>query len=244
MPHRCFSDTPLEGSSATLAGAEAHHLLHVLRARSGDEVVLFDGSGAEFAARVEQTGRSTVELALLAKHEIDRELAVAVTLGVALPKGDRQKWLVEKLTELGVRRLVPLETERGVAQPVAAAIDRLRRSVIEASKQCGRNRLMEIAAAQSLANFLQQAEPTAARWFAHPGGIALGQLLEAYVQQDAPGVCVAIGPEGGFTDAEAACATAAGWQLVGLGERILRIETAAVALAALATTLRAKPQAE
>ena len=125
-----------------------------MRAKAGTRVTLFDGSGWEFDAVVQRTGRSEVELAIAGRQEIDREARIAVTLGVALPKGDRQKWLVEKVVELGVARLVPLETERGVAQPVENALERLRRGVIEASKQCGRNRLMEIAEPRAWREFL------------------------------------------------------------------------------------------
>jgi 16S rRNA (uracil1498-N3)-methyltransferase len=138
--------------------------------------------------------------------------------------------------------LVPLFTERGVAQPSAAALDRLRRSVIEASKQCGRNRLMQIAPAQLLSAWIaQSAMPSAGalaggsppletrRLIAHPVGqplasINLSQSLATYL---------AVGPEGGFTDDEVAAAQAATWQTVDLGPRILRVETAAAALAAV-----------
>ena len=154
-----------------------------------------------------------------------------LVVGVSLPKGDRQKWLVEKLTELGVTTLVPLVTERGVAQPTASALDRLRRSVIEAAKQCGRNRLMKIAEPQAWTEYLSQ-HPSgnqSRRLVAHFGGLPLSsidftQAIETHL---------AIGPEGGFTDDEIAAATAAGWQIVDLGPRILRVETAAIALAAV-----------
>ena len=151
-----------------VAGAEAHHLLHVMRARTGARVTLFDGSGWQFDAVVERTGRSEVELTITDRQEIDREAQVAVTLGVVLPKGDRQKWLVEKVVELGVARLVPLETERGVAQPRENVLERLRRGVIEASKQCGRNRLMEIAEPRAWQAFLMESPTVACRLVAHP----------------------------------------------------------------------------
>ena len=115
--------------------------------------MLWDGSGAEFSAKVAQIGRSSVDLEVRQRHEIDRELSFSLTLGVALPKGDRQRWLVEKCTELGTTCLVPLITERGVAQPVEKALSRLERTVIETCKQCGRNRLMEIAPPSSLEAF-------------------------------------------------------------------------------------------
>jgi 16S rRNA (uracil1498-N3)-methyltransferase len=208
-----------------LIGDEARHLAGVMRARVGDEVTLFDGSGCEFAAKVTKLGKQAVELEIVARHEISRELALPLTLGVALPKGDRQKWLVEKVTELGATRLVPLVTERGVAQPVEAALERLRRSVIEASKQCGRNRLLEIGEPLALAAFAAAAPANALRLIAHPGGaeartIGPGEVLWA-----------AVGPEGGFTDEEVAAAEHAGWERVSLGRAILRVETAAIALA-------------
>ena len=236
MPDRFFVEKPIQGERALLEGPEAHHLLHVLRAKSGDEVVLFDDSGAEFAARVDQVGRSSAELAVLSRTVVDRKLALEITVGAALPKGDRQKWLVEKLTEVGVAKLVPIETRRGVAQPVDATIERLRRSVVEASKQCGRNRLMKIESPQSIEHFLTLADPRQPRFFAHPGGAEL--LAEV---KRARGTCesvaIAIGPEGGFSDDEVAQSVAAGWMPVDLGPRILRVETAAIALAVIAGLL-------
>ncbi len=173
MADRYFVDDPIAVERAVLAGPEAHHLIHVMRAKPGTEVVLFDGSGSEFAARVERVGRADVTLAVLARSEVDRELPVRLTLGVSLPKGDRQRWLVEKAVELGVTRLVPLAAQRSVAHVSGEPPERLRRAVIEASKQCGRNRLMEIAAGEPLEHFLRAGESTAVRWLARPGGIAL-----------------------------------------------------------------------
>ena len=165
MPDRFFAESPITGDHAELHGPEAHHLQHVLRAKVGDEVTLFDGSGAEFAARLERSACSSVELAVLSRSVVERELAVTITMGVALPKGDRQKWLVEKLTELGVERLIPLETRRGVAQPIESTLERLRRSVVEASKQCGRNRLMKIDAPQPVELFLARDRTVRAETF-------------------------------------------------------------------------------
>jgi 16S rRNA (uracil1498-N3)-methyltransferase len=162
---------------------------------------------------------------------VDRELPFALTLGVALPKGDRQRWIVEKAVELGVTRLVPLITERSEK----LGSEKLTRYVIEASKQCGRNRLMEIAPAQSWTDWLVSRAETAPlpirAWVAHPTGRG---LTAADVSQPGP-TLVAIGPEGGLTDEEVAEATGAHWELIGLGPRILRIETAAAALVTVLT---------
>jgi 16S rRNA (uracil1498-N3)-methyltransferase len=237
MSSRFFHSTPITSERVTLDGPEAHHLLHVGRTDVGHGVTLFDGSGAEFTAVVEKLGRSAVELRVVERIEVDRELPLALTVGVALPKGERQKWLVEKLTELGVTALVPLVTERGVAQPTAGAIDRLRRNVVEASKQCGRNRLMQVDEPKPLGDWLVSSGHNADgavdadgdfRLIAHPGGSPFGELSLDSLKS----ARVAIGPEGGFTDAEVAVATAVGWQKIALGQRILRVETAAVALAA------------
>src|SRR4030095_7741023 len=130
MADRYFVEPPITGDHAQLVGPEAHHLAHVMRAQSGHRVTLFDGSGSEFAARVKKVGRSAVELTIESRKQVDRELSVRVTIAVALPKGERQRWLVEKLTELGVFRLVPLITDRAVAQPGESALARLRRGVI------------------------------------------------------------------------------------------------------------------
>ena len=231
MADRYFVDEPIQADSAVLAGPEAHHLIHVMRARPGTEVVLFDASGCEFAARVERVGRADITLAVLARYEVDRELPIRLTLGVSLPKGDRQRWLVDRAVELGVARLVPLVARRGVAQPSAEPPERLRRAVIEAAKQCGRNRLMEIAPGEPLEDFLRTAGNFAARWLAHPGGSALAAALADLPQLDREKeIALAVGPEGGFTDAEVESARSAGWQVIDLGARILRIETAACML--------------
>jgi 16S rRNA (uracil1498-N3)-methyltransferase len=152
-----------------------------------------------------------------------------LTLAVALPRGDRQKWLVEKATELGVTRLVPLAAERGVAVANDATLDRLRRQVIEASKQCGRNRLLEIAPPVAATTYFQAGFTAAVRLLADPQGEPIARAASR------ENTIFAIGPEGGFTESELDAARQSGWQLITLGVRILRVETAAIALAAWAT---------
>jgi 16S rRNA (uracil1498-N3)-methyltransferase len=235
MSKRFFSDQPIPtdavGRSVELAGAEAHHLIHVMRAKTGQTVELFDGSGSEFTAEINRVGRSQVELLITAQRKVDREPPVALTLAVALPKGDRQRWLVEKATELGVSRLVPIVTTRGVAQPLERALDRLRQSVIEASKQCGRNRLMEIAPAVSWKDLVAQSASLQHRLFANAGG----QVDWRDGIRESEQLIAAVGPEGGWTDEEAAMAIKNGWRAIDLGPRILRVETAAILIAGRVT---------
>ena len=197
-----------------------------MRAMVGDSVTLFDGHGFECEACIASCQRDRVELELEPWQQVSRELPFELVLGVALPKGDRQKWLVEKLTELGVTKLVPLVTHHGVDQASKKSTTKLVRAVVEASKQCGRNQLMQVADPTPLAEFLQL-EATV-RLFAHPDGAPLD------LKKPSPGqtVCAAIGPEGGFSPEELELANTHGWQVVGLGASILRIETAALAVAA------------
>jgi 16S rRNA (uracil1498-N3)-methyltransferase len=234
---RFYISNPIATDHATLDGPEAHHLLHVMRATAGTQITLFDGTGSEFTAVVESLRRAEADLRIVARSEINRELPFDLVVGVALPKGDRQKWLVEKLTELGVTTLVPLVTDRGVAQPTSGAIDRLRRSVIEAAKQCKRNRLMQIIEPQKWEAYVSDRagdpQSSARRIVAHPGGTPLSSIDFGEPQSN----YVAIGPEGGLTDAEVSVAVNIGWQQVSLGQRILRVETAAIACAAAAALL-------
>src|SRR5205823_5880899 len=129
------------------------------------------------------------------------------------------------LTELGVTRLVPLRTQRSVVHP--KEMHRLERAVVEASKQCGRNLLMAVGPLTEWADYCRGADLPAVRWVAHPGAETIAK------GEHRGDVAVAVGPEGGFTDEEIESARAAGWRVVGLGPRVLRVETAAVALAVL-----------
>jgi 16S rRNA (uracil1498-N3)-methyltransferase len=241
MLDRYFIDKPISADRVTLSGPEAHHLIHVMRATPGTRVTLFDGGGDEFSAAVDRVGRADVELSISSRESVSRELPFDLTLGVALPKGDRQKWLVEKAVELGVTRIVPLRTQRGVAQPVEQALVRLRRAVIEASKQCGRNRLLQIDQPRSWPDFVADAAGMSCRLVAHPGGETKPTCgagvspawAAGTVAPQSGNVCLAVGPEGGFADEEVALAVAGGWHTVDLGPRILRVETAALLLAAV-----------
>jgi len=225
MADRYYSDKPILGTDITLTGNEAHHLLHVMRAEPGVKIVLFDGLGGQHDAEVLRCDRKTVELTVGPRREDPPELAYPLTLAVALPKGDRQRWLVEKAVELGVTRLVPLETQHSVSGK-AHVSSKLSRYVIEACKQCGRNQLLEIAPPQEVGSFLEQADVSHRRLFAHPGGASLSECLQPV---DAP-TSLVIGPEGGFADEEVAFAADRKWQIVDLGSRLLRVETAALVL--------------
>ena len=225
MTERFHVNCALAEGLVVVGGPEAHHLGTVCRVRPGDQVCLFNGDGRQYPARVVEVSRRDVTLEVLGVEAPSRELPFALHLAAPLPKGDRAQFLVEKLTELGVTSFSVLSTRRSVVQPREAKLDRLQRYVVEASKQCGRNVLMSVVAPRDVTAFLADASLPPLRLLAHPGGGPLPQRGDA-------GVVAAVGPEGGFISAEVEQARAAGWQLVGLGPRILRVETAAVVLAA------------
>ena len=227
MSERFFLAEPPSHGRGRLVGDEARHLVRVMRCRVGDEVVAFDGRGTSWRARVASIGRDEAVLDLGAAVVEAATRDAPLTLAVALPKGDRQKWLVEKLTELGVPRLVPLVTTRGVAEATPAAIERLARGVIEACKQCGRDALMQIAPPQSVAEMACAAGNGATLVVANWDGLPFETVAAG-----GGSVIALVGPEGGFTPEELATVEAAGGRRVSLGPYVLRVETAAIAVAA------------
>lgn len=195
--------------------------------RAGDQVCLFNGDGHEYPAEVIAVERRKVELQVLTVETPRRELDIRLAVAAPLPKGDRAQFLIEKLTELGVTAFIPLQTRRSVVHPGEARIEKLERHVIEASKQCGRNVLMRIEPLAGWADFCHRGDLPALKILGHPGGDALAVAEK----QD---TVIAVGPEGGLVAEEVETAQAAGWCLVDLGPRILRVETAALVMASLA----------
>jgi 16S rRNA (uracil1498-N3)-methyltransferase len=201
-----------------------------LRIGVGDTVILFDGRGGEAAATVTDCAAGVVELTVGESH-VEGDDGREIILAAAVPKGDRFGWMIEKATELGVARFVPLITKRSVVVPGEGKFVKMRRTIVEASKQCGRARLMELTAPVAWPEFVATLLGPTAGWVADPAG----EPIEAPRTLSSGPFVAAIGPEGGFTHAELELATAAGAKLISLGPRILRIETAALALAALLT---------
>ena len=225
MAERFYVNCELRPGLVSLQGAEAHHLATVCRLRPGDAVCLFNGDGRQYPARVEEVGRRGVTLDVFAVESPSRELAHRLEVAAPLPRGDRAQFLLEKLTELGVTSFVPLQTARSVVHPRETKLDKLQRHVIEASKQCGRNVLLRAQPMVEWADYCRSSDLPARRILAHPGGENRRE------NESACDTVAAVGPEGGFTDEEVRMAREAGWRLWDLGPRILRVETAAIALA-------------
>ena len=220
-----------------LAGDQAHHAINVMRYQVGDQIVIFDGRGTEHDAEIESLTKKQLTARLLDTRKLDRSSARRVTIAASLPKGDRQKFLIEKLVELDVARLIPLATTRSVAEVKPKVIARIEKQVIEASKQCGRNFLMQVAPQVSVSQLCktgaEDRSPSmedTVKLLAHPYD---SQPLSKLSLSPDQAVAIAIGPEGGFTDDECASLLDAGWQPISLGPTILRIETAAIAAATI-----------
>ena len=128
MADRFFTDSAFVDDQITLADDQAHHLINVMRAKLGDEVVLFDGQGNEFQTRIIDLAKKRLTLQRLATTRPERKLATDITIAVSLPKGDRQKFLIEKLVELGVAKLIPLSTPRSVAQVNEKVVGRIEKA--------------------------------------------------------------------------------------------------------------------
>jgi 16S rRNA (uracil1498-N3)-methyltransferase len=229
MSRRFYLPQSFTAAVLKLTGNEAHHLSRVLRLKPGDEVQLFDGAGRLARARISALGSDEAELEILERLDESQSPRTRVTLATAVPKGERFDWLVEKATELGVDRLVPLLTARSVVNPGETKLERLRRTIVEASKQCGRSRLMELTAPVRWNDLVTREFARESVWVADPSGEAGAGRLSGAGEQ----ILVAVGPEGGFTTEELELATQHGAKLIGLGRHILRIETAALALAVL-----------
>jgi 16S rRNA (uracil1498-N3)-methyltransferase len=223
----------IEGDSLTLRGEPFHRLKRVLRVREGETVTGTDGRGSTCAITITAVGPDLIEGKITSRTLDAGESPLAVTLAQVIPRQSRLDLVVQKATELGVRRIVPLLAARSVARP-GEGTERLRRwekIAAEAVAQCRRARRPEISAPLGLADFLKGcAAPCRLLLQGGPGSVGLAELAA-----DPPGgVELIVGPEGGFEEGEIAACRDAGFITVSLGPRILRTETAGlVALAVL-----------
>jgi len=231
---RFFYDPAHEAAGHVLiSGAETHHLRTVLRMRLGDTAELLDGAGGALTGEIERISADSVSFRILSRRA-EPESRSPLTLAMALLKGRKMDIVVQKATELGVSSFVPVITRYCEPQGRdSQLLERWRRIMLEACKQCGRLRLMEISSPQPLHELRCPAESrkimpweneTACSFAAV--GIEPGQPL-----------VLLIGPEGGFHPAEVEQARSSGFSIVSLGPRVLRAETAAVAAAVLAQHL-------
>ena len=199
MSERFYCPDPPSAGRLRLDADEAHHLVRVCRLGVGDLVEIFDGQGYATIAEVQTVGDRSVELIPVGEPIAKRQWPHGVMLATAVPKGNRFDWLVEKCTELGVERLVPILTERSVVEPGRSKLSRLRRAIVESSKQCRRNRLMVLHDPMTW-ELVAKVSTKGLKLLADADGLP-PSAWPAVTASD--GVILAVGPEGGFSGSEA-----------------------------------------
>lgn len=236
---RFFCSAPLEAHQTQALPSElAHYALRVLRLKDGAAVTLFDGNGGQFDAVLEVDGK-TAHAALGARQQIEVELPGRITLVQGLPSGDKMDWIIEKAVELGVHRLIPIAAQRSVvqlsAERQAKRLKHWTRVVQSASEQCGRNRIMSVETPTTLGAWLTARETSEERLLlCHPDA---DQTLSS-AMEGATDFALLVGPEGGWSPDEQQQALDHGAQPLRFGPRVLRTETAGLALVAAVTALQ------
>ena len=237
MP-RFFVDRQPENGLLVLRGEDAHHAGRVLRLRQGEALTLCDGEGIDYDCTVEQIEKDAVLCRVRDRHPAATEPGQRLTLFMALPKGDKMEFIVQKAVELGVSEIVPYLSKNCVSRPdkTDKKVERWRKIAVEAAKQCGRGVLPAVHAVVPAAEAVRLAAQAETALFLYENEKQTG-LRDALAGGVGKTVSLMVGPEGGFAPEEAAAAKEAGLVSVSLGTRILRCETAPVA--ALAAVLYA-----
>ncbi len=226
---RCYISQPLQaGTTVELPAETAHHLIHVLRLRELQALVLFNGEGGEYSARLERVGKKAVVANIEDHSDINRESPLRITLAQGISRGQKMDYTVQKAVELGITRLVPILDERTAVRLAGERLEKKlqhwRKIIIAACEQCGRNLLPDLSAPMRSRDWIDSDDT--------PLKLVLDPLAEAGFEElscDEQALSLLIGSEGGLGADEIAAAGAAGFQAVRLGPRVLRTETAAVA---------------
>ena len=225
---RFFIDDALEISEGfRLPDAVAHHMCSVLRKKSGDAIVLFNGRGGEYKATITQVEKKDVIVTITGFDEIERESPLAITLVQGISKGQRMDITLQKAVELGVKHIVPLQNQRSTVQlkgeRIQSRMNHWQQVVISACEQCGRNTIPELLLPMSVDEWLAK-DTNSRKLLLAPGGkYKLSNLPDS---QEATSILV--GSEGGLTETEINEATASGYISINIGPRIFRTETAAI----------------
>jgi 16S rRNA (uracil1498-N3)-methyltransferase len=237
MTPRLYLDVELTvGAKLVLPEAAAHHIAKVLRLLVGSGLVLFNGQGGEYSARILRCAKTAVEVEVLEFLPVDRESSLSIVLAQGISKGERMDYTIQKAVELGVQRIVPLLTARTVVnldeERAAKRLQHWQRIAISACEQCGRTRLPEFDRIYRLDRWLGS-DLASLRLVCAP---ATGRRLSE-ITTPTDSICLLIGPEGGLDESEIAAAERAGYLAIRLGPRILRTETAPLAAIAALQTL-------
>jgi 16S rRNA (uracil1498-N3)-methyltransferase len=231
MPRVYIPQERITSERIALQSKETRYILTVLRLGPGDEVTVFDGAGNEYRTELTEDEERGIYLTIQEEMRPARESPLQITLGQALLKGERMKFVIQKATELGVNRITPLVTSRTIplveGERESLRIERWQRIAQEAAKQSGRTMVPQIETIRELADFLTQtAGARIMLWEGEPT-----PLREVVKKIDAQaGITLLVGPEGGFAEEEVTAAQAQGFLVAGMGQRVLRAETATLSI--------------
>lgn len=236
IPRIYIDETLQAGTLLVLQGPSAHYIGSVLRKSAGDALRVFNGRGGEFNASIQSVQRHCVELQIREHLPIEHESPLRCQLGLAMSRGERMDWALQKTTELGVTHITPLATSRCELKLTGERITRKtahwQQIAVSACEQCGRNRVPGIAPPAGLEAWIATVDTELALVCT-----ADGAGIDTYAQRAPRSLSLLIGPEGGLTAEEVALATRSGFNTLKLGPRVLRTETAPVTAIALAQLL-------
>ena len=226
---RIFVDQRLqEGKAIMLADEAAHHVARVLRLRSGHPLILFDGRDGEYDAEISKVDKRSVEVLIKQYREMDKESPLHITLAQGISRGQKMDFILQKAVELGVQRIVPVMTEYGNVhldeQRQQKRVEHWNGVIIGACEQSGRNKIPELVAPLGFDEWLRLDSGVTKLIMQPEHGKRLAKL-----SKPAGKLTLLIGPEGGFSDSEIKRSCEAGYQIINIGPRILRTETAALA---------------
>ena len=237
--HRFFAEPGQIGEKEiVITGADVNHIRNVLRMRADEEVLIADGQGAEYRCKLTELGENEVRAQILWKLDGNAELASAITLFQGLPKSDKMDFIVQKCVELGVSRIVPVSTKRAVvkldAKKEQTRLKRWNTISESAAKQSGRGVIPEVSGVMSFGKALEEAKKLDVLLIPYERAEHMAETRRV-MGEIRPGqsVGIFIGPEGGFEESEVEEAVAAGAKAITLGKRILRTETAGLAVMAM-----------
>lgn len=226
----------INGNTASII-EDAAHITRVLRMNIGDEVLIFDGTGYEYTARLTTVDKDRCEAEILSSKFSEQEPCVKVTIYQGIPKSSKMEGIIQKAVELGAYSIVPVSMDRCVSKldggkKEAEKIKRWNKIATEAAKQCGRGILPTVEASITFDEAIERLKntPLAIMPYEMLGHMGIASLKNVLQQSDATEIGVLIGAEGGFSDSEAEKAKQAGLSMVGLGKRILRTETVSGAI--------------
>lgn len=245
MPTFFVQRKNIEGDTAVLSGTEAGHMLRTLRLRTGDAFYAFDEEGSRYRMRILEATSRSLRAEVLESFPPEPPPDVAVVLLVGLPKADKMDFILEKATELGCSRVIPFRSSRTIprldAQDAKRRLLRWERIALSAAKQCGSGRVPDISPLLPFPDALRACADAEGKILLYEGEGRFGLKKVLLGLSGAKSVALLIGPEGGFSEDEVAEAERAGFLRAGLGSRILRVETAAVAAVSMTAYHFEKP---